>query len=275
MKQGIIKETNKEYHDFKEAISKSRLEKMSVCPKYFKWCEDNPNKQTEDLIFGSAFHKYVLEEKTFYDEFVISPNINRRTKAGKEEYDNFVSNAQGKSIISEDQFNKIIEMKNAIFENKYCTKLLNGNCEKSFYFVDDLTEEQCKVRPDCFRKCNHDTVIITDLKSCRSAITENFMRDVVKFGYDLQAYMYCLGASKILNVPIENVHFVFIAVEKESPYLTNVLEADKYVLERGEMLFRKYLGMYHQCKESGNWYGLNGEENIINNLSLPKYLKEE
>ena len=34
-KSGIVIETNAEYHGYREAISKSRLANMSVCPAFF------------------------------------------------------------------------------------------------------------------------------------------------------------------------------------------------------------------------------------------------
>ncbi len=274
MKNGIINETNQEYHRYREAISKSQLIKINVCPKYFKWCEDKAKEPTADLIFGNAFHKWVLERDTFYEEFAISPCYNKRKKDEKEAYERFVAKSKDKQIIAQDEFDKILLMANEIENSKYCNRLLNGEHEKSIYFVDNLTNELCKVRPDCYRVIK-DRVIITDLKSCRSSKTEDFMRDVTKYGYDLQAYMYSLGLSKVLNVPIENIDFVFIAVDKNEPYLINVLQADKYIFERGETLFRKYIGIYHHCKDTNNWYGLNGEEDIINNLTLPNYMLKD
>ena len=270
-KSGIVIETNNEYHGFKGALSKSRLAKMSICPQYFKWCEDNPQPETEDLIVGSAFHKLVLEFDDFYDEFAIAPIVNRRTNAGKEQLAQFEEENYGKKIITIEQFEMIYGMREAVVSNKYANALLKGEHENSFYTTDDLTGEAIKARLDCWRKVE-DRVVITDLKSCKSALYEDFMRDVVKYGYDLQAYMYCLIASKVLGVPIENVDFVFVAVEKKCPYLINILQADSMVLQRGEMLFRRYIGTYHDCKETNEWYGLNGRYGYINNLSLPDYI---
>lgn len=271
MKQGIIIESNKEYHSDLTAISKSRLSKMSVCPQYFKWCEDNPQEPSEDLIVGSAFHKLVLENETFGKEFVVMPNIDRRTKLGKEQYEQFVISSEGRQVITQEQYEMICAMRDSVLSNKYAVALLKGNHEHSFYTEDELTKENIKVRPDCYRSVQ-DRIVITDLKSCRSAITEDFMRDVVKYSYDLQAYMYTLAVSKVMNIPQEYVDFVFIAVERKAPYMINMLQADQFVLERGEALFREYIGKYHECKETNHWWGLNGKHNIINNLSLPNYL---
>lgn len=271
MKQGIITETNVEYHSDLMAISKSQLAKMSVCPKYFKYCLDNPQPPTTDLIIGSAFHKLVLEPETFGKEFVVMPMIDKRTKLGKETYEQFLLSSQGREIITEEQYNTISNMANAVLGNSLATALTTGNIEMSLYGTDELTNEHIKTRPDCYQIID-DRLVITDLKSCVSAMQSDFTRDCVKYSYDLQAYMYSYNASRVLNFPMDKIDFVFIAVEKKPPYLLNIFKATKDILERGEMLYREYIGMYHEAKTTNNWWGYNGKENIINDLSLPTYL---
>lgn len=281
LKLGLVTESNAKYHGDLSAISKSRLAKMSVCPAYFKWCEENPQDQSEEMVVGSAFHKLVLEPKSFDKEFVVMPPIDKRTKAGKEAYEVFLQSANGRQVITQEQYDTICGMRDSVMSNPYAVQLLKGKHEKSMYGVDELTGERIKTRPDCYREINipnesgeiaEKRVLITDLKSCRSAMYDDFCRDVVKFSYDLQSFMYTDNASKTLIVPIENVSFVFIAVEKKPPYLINILQADEFVLQRGEQLFRKYIGEYHEAKTTNNWWGLNGQQGIINNLSLPSYL---
>ncbi len=266
----ILKESNKAYHS-NLAISKSSLVKMSVCPQYFKYCLDNPEPPTDELIFGSAFHKLTLEPTDFNKEFAVAPNVKRNTKEGKAIYDEFLLTSGDCEIITQEQYAAIQAMRDVVVDNKYARQLIQGEVETSMYFDDDLTGVPCKVRPDVYKTVK-DRVVITDLKSCRSAQTLEFMRDVVKYGYDLQAAMYRIGASQVLGVPKENIDFVFIAVEKKPPYLINVLQADDFVFQRGEALFREYIGTYAECLKTGDWYGLNGITGVINNLSLPNYL---
>lgn len=271
MKSGIVIETNAEYHGYKDAISKSRLANMSVCPAYFKWCEDNPQEPSEDMVLGSAFHKIVLEPETFYDEFAVMPNFDGRTTQGKllkKQFGETKGNRQG---ITQEQYDTICGMRDSIMSNTYARKLINGNIEQSMYFTDDLTKVECKCRPDVWRKVA-DRVVITDLKSAKSVMPNDFMRDCVKYHYDLQTAMYRDGASKVLDVPKDNIDFVFIAVEKKPPYLLNIMQADTYVIQKGEADFREYIGTYLECKEKNLWYGLNGANGIINTLSLPDYL---
>lgn len=270
-KSGIVIETNAEYHGYREAISKSRLANMSVCPAYFKWCEDNPTPPSEDMVLGSAFHKIVLEPETFYDEFAVMPNVDRRTTQGKMKYAEFIIEADGKTVITQEQYDTICGMRDSIMSNPYARKLINGNIEQSMYWTDDLTKVECKCRPDVWRKVA-DRVVITDLKSAKSVMPNDFMRDCVKYHYDLQTAMYREGASKVLGVPKDNIDFVFIAVEKKPPYLLNIMQADTYVIQKGEADFREFIGTYAECKADGVYYGLNGKNGIINTLSLPEYL---
>ena len=273
MKKGIVIESNKEYHSYKEAISKSRLEKMSVCPSYFKWCEDNPQEPSDDMVLGSAFHKIVLEPQDFNKEFIIMEKFDRRTKEGRLAYEHQMQLVQsGMQVITQEQYETICGMRDSLLKNKYAKVLLQGNAEQSFYFNDDLTGEYCKCRPDIWRKLKDDSVVLVDLKSTKSAKTEDFVRDVVKYGYDLQTFHYTNGVSKVLNIPKDKISFIFIAVEKKPPYLCNILQADEFILQRGETLFREYIGTLHECKETNNFYGLNGAYDVINNLSLPSYL---
>lgn len=273
MKQGIVIETNAEYHGYREAISKSRLSNISVCPAYFKWCEDNPTEPSDDMVLGSAFHKIVLEPETFDKEFMIMPHFDRRTKEGRLGYENLMNKVQGECItlITKEQYDTICGMRDSIMSNPYARKLINGNIEQSMYFTDELTKVECKCRPDVWRKVA-DRVVITDLKSTKSVMPNDFMRDVVKYHYDLQTAMYREGVSKNLNIHKDNIDFVFIAVEKKPPYLLNIMQADTYVIQKGEADFREFIGTYAECKEKNLWYGLNGEHGIINTLSLPSYL---
>lgn len=273
-KSGIVIETNAEYHGYREAISKSRLANMSVCPAYFKWCEDNPQEPSEDMVLGSAFHKIVLEPETFYDEFAVMPNVDGRTTQGKLLKKQFDETKGNKQVITQDQYDTICGMRDSIISNPYARKLINGNIEQSMYFTDDLTKVECKCRPDVWRKVA-DRVVITDLKSAKSVMPNDFMRDCVKYHYDLQTAMYRDGASKVLGVSKDNIDFVFIAVEKKPPYLLNIMQADTYVIQKGEADFREYIGTYAECLDTSNWYSFNGKDNIINNLSLPSYLLKD
>ena len=262
--------TNSEYHAH-PAISKSKLFKIKDSPEKFKFELDNPPQQTAAMLFGSAFHKYVLEPDSFYEDFTVAPSVNRRTKAGKEQWEAYLSESDGKSVITLDDFETISGMAESIKKNRYAPTLLSGPHEQSFFWSDDLTGEECKCRPDALAELGR-VNIISDLKSCESAKTEDFMRDAIKYGYDLQAYMYTSGLQANTG---KEYQFVFIAVEKKPPYAVNVLQADGMFIKHGEDLFREYIGIYHDCKQTGNWWGYNRFSGAISSITLPAYLRRE
>lgn len=262
--------TNAEYRAA-EGISKSSLFKIATSPEHFKFAQDNPPEKNQNLIFGSAFHKCVLEPDEFDLEFAVCPICDKRTKEGKEIYAEFVMQSEGKDIISQDEYKTILSMRDSILKNKYAVALLTGQKEQSYFWVDDITGEMCKCRPDILTGFNGLNVI-SDLKSCNDAGTDSFTRDCLKYGYDLQVAMYKEGVK--VNTGKEH-QFIFIAVEKTEPYAVNVLQADEMFVRKGQELFRELLGIYHECKESGNWYGYNGFSGAINSLSLPAWLQKD
>lgn len=262
-------ESNSEYHS-SPALNKSRLHRFSVSPQWFKWCEEHPEEDTEALIVGGAFHKLVLEPDGFEGEYIVAEPIDRRTTAGKAAWAELLES--GKQILTADQFALISAMRDAVMANPHAKFLTTGDVEQSYYFTDDMTGIECKVRPDCFKRLSSGRGLVVDLKSVRSAATEDFIRDAIKYGYDLQTAMYTTGAEKEHGIPCD---FVFIAVEKEPPHMINILQADDLFLRRGGDLFREYLGLYKRCTETENWFGYTGEFGIINNLGLPAWLAKE
>ena len=133
-----------------------------------------------------------------------------RTNAGKAALAEITEYAQGKSIITQDDFDTIYAMRNSVMSNKYAKALLTGEIEQSYFWTDDVTGEICKCRPDV-RRMLGDQPCLTDLKSCRSAETEAFMRDSINYGYDVQAGQYTEGLYKTTG---QTHKFFFVCVEK-------------------------------------------------------------
>lgn len=271
----MVSETNRAYHS-NPAVSKSNLHLIERTPRYYKWYMDNPVEPTESMKFGTAFHKYILEPETFWDEVAVQPILNLRTNEGKAQKQAFMEmcEQEGKTDITQAQYETILKMSESLKSDGYSQVLIAGEHEKSFYWTDKLTGIDCKCRPDSFRKIG-DRILIVDFKTCSSAEYNAIQRDVSKYGYDLQAYMYCKGVSENLNVPMDKIDFMFVFICKEAPYMTNIMQADEFVIERGETLFREYIGTLKYCRETDNWYGYNGKDGRPNILSLPKYLIKE
>lgn len=268
---------NSSFYHASEPISRSKLIRMikngQLCPKNYKFLEDNPPDPTDALIFGQAFHKFVLEPQTFENDFVVSPICDRRTSQGKAIWSDFILSSEGKQVITQESFDAIKGMADSINSDKYAKRLLSGDIETSYYWTDDLTGIECKCRPDVLTQIGEQHVIV-DLKSTTNASTDSFSRECLKFGYDLQTAMYKQGVDSHYG---KNHSFIFVAVEKTAPYTLNILQADELFIKKGQALFRELLGELKYCRDTGDWYGYGGPKEYggINDLTLPAYMLKD
>lgn len=260
-------------HEYRShpAVSRSELWRIHESPEKFKYFKEHPEDPTPALLFGQVFHKMALDPDTFDSEFIVMPDVDRRTREGKQQWADFLEKAEDKAVIPAQMYKQAQDMCAALTAVPFARKLLNGPREVPFFWVDEMTGEECKCRTDCLNT-QYSQPIIVDVKSATDASTDAFIRDAIKYGYDFQAAMYAEGVSKHLQqMPL----FVFIVVEKTHPYAVNILQADELLMRRGHNLFREYIGIYHDCKQTGNWYGYLGKHNQINNLALPAWLAKE
>lgn len=242
---------------------------MTKSPAHYKWWKDNPQEDTASLLFGRAVHKYVLEKEDFFNEFAVAPFVDRRTKEGKAQWLLFQDQSVGKDIITQEDFEKIQAMYDALYATPFVAKLLSGEKELSFFTEDDRTGLTVKCRPDCLTEIGEANILI-DYKSCADASSDGFMKDAIKLNYDLQMAYY----KDIVDEAREKEHTViFIAQEKTPPYLVNILEANEYFLRSGRDMYRTYLDMYAECLENDDWYGYTKEG--INTLGLPNWLQKQ
>lgn len=264
--------TEKEYNEA-EGVRRSDLWRMHESPEKYKWFLDHPEPPTPALIFGTAAHKMLLEPSDFFNEFIIAPNVDRRTKAGKEAYEAFLTKAEGKTVISQDDYDTVSEMAAKAMTVPCVRNLLNGKKEQAFFWTDEDTGELCKVRCDCVTEMDG-KVAVVDYKTTTDARTNIFVnRDIDKYGYFLQAFMYTEAVMKNMGLT-ERPDFHFVVQEKKPPYSLNVVTVygDSDVMMHGQDVFREYIGMLKQCKETGFWWGLMGPFNEPNEAYLPGYI---
>lgn len=270
MKKPYLEISNKEYHAG-EGLSSSDFKKMTKSMAHWKHYKDNPeDSDTPALLFGRASHKMILEPYDFENEFIIAPDVDRRTKAGKEEWQKFLDESEGKDVITQEMYEQLLAMRDALYATPFCKRLIDGEHEKSFFWMEDDLLMKC--RPDSFGKIGDKNICI-DYKTCSNAETEAFMKDAIKFGYDIQAAHYIQGLKEAYG---KDFDFVFIAQEKTAPYCVNILQADEYFLESGRQVRDSLITQYKECVTRNEYPGYMGfkDEMEISSLSLPEWLKK-
>lgn len=262
--------TEREYRTH-PAVSRSELWRLRESPEKFAWAKEHPAEPTPALIFGQMVHKLVLEADRFYEDFAVCPDCDRRTKLGREEWEAFQTTVNGRTVISPADYQKAAEMAAAVKAHPLAARLLDGKHETPHFWEDHDTGEQCKCRTDVETEIDGQTWVV-DYKSTADASTEGFQREANKYGYDFQSAMYSEGFEADTGI---RPRFAFVAQEKTPPYAINIFVADEEFVTRGYDIFRELLGLYHECKETGNWYGYLGAGMTVNILQLPAWLREK
>jgi len=265
--------TEREYNEA-EGIRRSDLWRMADSPEKYKYFLENPQEQTPSMAFGSACHKMILEPDTFGDEYAVAPQVDRRTKDGKAQWEAFIEDNAGKTIISADDAAVMEEMETALVRCPLAKELLwgKGSSEVPVFWTDPETGEKCKVKLDRLLIYEGQNVVV-DYKTATSAQTEKFNRSVFNFGYALQAAMYT--EALLHNGEVKRPRFIFVVQEKKAPYSVNVVEVSPEVMEFGMKQYRTLLDRLHTCKELDEWPGYLPIDGGTNWTDLPAWVDEE
>ncbi len=90
------------YNDL-DAVRSHDLTAFIKDPYTWKY-EEKPDSEASFFVEGRLQHCLFLEPDVFHDEFVVSPKLDRRTKAGKEAYEDFMASVNGRSVVTQDLY---------------------------------------------------------------------------------------------------------------------------------------------------------------------------
>lgn len=262
--------SEKEYRGH-PALSRSELWQLSDSPEKFKYSQTHKTEPTEAMMFGSMVHKLVLEPDDLFTEYVLAPDSDRRTKAGKAEWDEFLAEAGDRIVVSNRQLRPALSMVDALKRSPLALKLLAGPHEIPFFWSDPETGLVLKCRVDGLIELDGRITII-DYKTAVSAQTERFSQEAIRYGYHFQAAFYGSGVRKDLELDYDP-EFIFIVQEKKEPYSINVIKASEGFVLAGQDKMRELLGLYCECDETGVWYGYTGFFDDINETVLPGWMQ--
>jgi exodeoxyribonuclease VIII len=207
-------------------ISNSDLKLINRSIKHYLWNKQHPEK-TSAMIFGSAFHCYILEPEKFDERFVVNPFDSKRTNA----YKDWALQVGDLDILTKDDMEKLKGMKEALLENPEVRALLN--IDESFNFLGPHEVEKvhlfkfmgigCKCKTD-YESLQRDMIV--DLKTCQDVSdSDEVVKIIIDYDYHQQSTFYQLGYS--LDYKVEPPMFFFIFIEKEPPYGIRIKYCDK------------------------------------------------
>lgn len=261
--------SNDAYHNG-PGISKSGLDKIAKTPAHYYAAYLDPNRErrepTPAMVFGAAYHAFLLEPDVFAKEYVIAPEgIDRRTKEGKAFFAEV--EAAGQTALKTDDSKKLHAMRDAMMAHPAARKLLAkpGKREVSVFWKDPEYGMLAKCRPDFLT----DDGYIIDLKTTEDASPAGFGRSSFNYRYHVQHPWYVDGCQA---ADIDVKAFIFLAQEKEPPYAVGLYVLDDVAVELGRQTYARDLATYAHCASTGQWPGY---EATIKTLSLPAWATKD
>ena len=262
---------NADYHRH-SAVSKSHLDQVAKSPLHYWARYLDPNRvapePTPAMAIGSAVHTHVLELDQWDARYVTAPEgINRRTNAGKAEWETFETAATGRTVLSRTDAQLVMRMGHSVFRHPAAAMLLAmpGKAETTHMWTDEATGLQCKCRPDWL---TDDGSLIVDLKTTEDASPAGFRKSIANFRYFVQASWYLDGVERATGKRPEQ--FLFLCVEKRAPYAVAVYAADAEMIQIGAEAAARDLEVLATCKAAGAWPGYSDQ---IETISLPPWMR--
>lgn len=240
-----------------DAVNASSLAAVERSTFHWDYMRRNPPPATRALEFGSAFHAMILEPEEFKRNYDRNPYGNWRTKVAREYRD--ALKEQGKIAIADNpdasspweagDWFALQQMKLNLDDHETAPGLLNGRRELTIVWEDPDFDILCKGRIDCR---NDVWNFLVDLKTTQDASKREFMRSVIKWGYDAQAAFYMDGWEDVTGGKAAK-SFVIVATEKVPPFETACYAISPEFISRGRGIYKQALSKLRKALQEDDF----------------------
>ena len=173
----------------------------------------------------------------------------------------------GRVPLHREEHERILGMAAAIKAHPLAPILFSdGKAEQSAFWRDADSGVWRRARFDWLPgvRTKSGRLIIPDYKTTITAHPREWGKKSADFGYHMQADAYT-EAAQACGLGDEVV-LVFVAQEKEPPYVVSVFQLDADAMRIGNYLNRKAIDLYAECTRLGRWPGYS---TAVEQVSLP------
>lgn len=265
---GIYYDIPNEAYHAGPGVSKSQLDDIADTPAIYLWRKNAPvdTEKTKTLDTGTAFHCRILEPEEFSKRFIIAPEFNRRTSAGKEEEKTFLEECArtGRTVLTAEEGRKIELMYQSVMALPLGQWLVEsaGYAESSVYWEDPETGILCRCRPD---KIIPEFHWIMDVKT--TADIQRFRTAYYDYRYHVQDAFYSDGYRAQFGEIPTLVFLVASTTAECGRYPVEIFMMGEDAKLAGQREYRRNLQTLAECLNNDEWPA-------IKTLSLPRWAKE-
>lgn len=236
----------------KEQLSNTSLSQFKKSPLHYLYYKENKIEPTEAMIFGKAFHCFILENDLFKDRY-FTLDFEKRAEPDKAmnsklniawKADQIQSN-MGKELISKEDLDTINLMYEAVQNHKPAMELLSqlSAVESKIEWIDGDTGLSMigyiDGKGDGFK---------IDFKVVKDASPEGFIKDAFNKDLPRQAALY-VDADITLTGQVTD--FYFIPIEKTPPFGVSVQKCSRQFLNHGKLQYSNLLSDFLRWDDAG------------------------
>lgn len=220
-----------------------------------------PDEATPAMRLGTVLDSMLLDDaKTIARRFTLAPKCDRRTKEGKAMWAEFQATANGRTVISKEEFETCFAMCEGVRRNMWARYWLeaDGDCQRVFEWEHPGTGLPLKCRTDKILRNG----LCGDLKMTgRSLRPEAWARTVLNFCYHGQGALYLDGTGAET--------WVWIVVSDSPPHECAVYAMGKRTRQAGQFRNESTLLELADCKRTGDWSGEFSRD--LHEIELPEW----
>jgi hypothetical protein len=215
----------------KLALSSTTIKLLLDSPKKFYYVTKyGDSLDTQGIRDGRLFHTLVLEPKKF-EEFHFVDVASKNTKVYKE------AKAEYGTVYTRTEKEQAEKLADQLLRNNLATSFLQGS-EFEVPVIDFVDGFPFRGKADVLGSCIIDLKTTTDIK--------NFKWSAVKYGYDVQMYLYCQLFQK------QYFDFKFIVIDKGSGDI-GIFDCSEEFYLQGKEKVTFALQRYREYFENKDW----------------------
>lgn len=267
---GIIHGMSDAEYQSHTALSSTEARLLLESPAKYRWRKDNPPLIDDSPKFdiGKAVHAKVLGAGA---EVIVVDADDWRTKAAREARED--ARSQGKAPLLTREFEAVNAMAEAVLAHPTARALLSQPGESEVSVFAEVGGVDTRARFDFLPNRTDRRTVAVDLKTTVDASKREFEKSMARYEYPVQRAWY-LDTYQAATGDA-TAEMVFIAVEKEAPFLTAVYQLPLVWAEKGHVMAAAARKTWAECNGSGVWPGYPEDVQMLDEPTWHVYAYEE
>lgn len=255
----------------------SQLSSILESPLHYARALEEPRVPSAAMRLGTLVHAMVLEPDAVADRhtamprYAVMPNFgDLRSRLAREARDQWRAENGGAEVYTLDEWERAKRISDAVRANPCAARLLDLSVARELEWRGEIDGITAAGRVDLLTR-DTGSVILSDLKTCRSAAPALFGAEAARRMYHAQLAWYARG---LRSAGHDVDTLALIAVETVEPYDCVVYTLSDEDWHAGDLLVDEALARYRECSEAGMWPGRGGVGGRMD-LRLPKWARAD